>query len=168
VECLENARRWLVPQRRWKLQCAFFVEAASLALVQRNWALALDLIAQLEVLARDRENAVPMPGPYWKLKVFRKTQLGHIDEARAIVRSFSEMWKQTCPYHYLDILAVKAWMERTQQGRLTEETEAELGVFDEMDAVGRRTLLGLQGFLQPRKTAQIVTAKGTGVSGVAN
>jgi len=168
VECLENARRWLVPQRRWKLQCAFFVEAASFALVQRNCALALDLIAQLEVLVRDRENAVPMPGPYWKLKIFRKVQFGHTDEARAIVRSFSERWKQTCPYHYLDILAVKAWMEWTEQGRLTEGTEADLRIFDEMEAVGRRTLLGLQGFFQPRKTDQVAAVNGTGVIGVAH
>jgi len=152
-QCLESARRWLVPERRWKLQCAFFVEAASFALVQRNCALALDLIAQLEVIARDRESAVPMPGPYWKLKAFRKTHLGHVDEARAIVQLFAESWKHACPYHYLDILAVKAWVEVNQEGRVSEETEAELGIFDDMEAVGRRTLLALQGFLQPPRTA---------------
>jgi hypothetical protein len=142
------------------------VEAASFALVQRNYALALDLIAQLEVIARDRESAVPMPGPYWKLKAFRKAHLGHIDEARGIVRLFAECWKHTCPYHYLDILAVKAWLELNQEGRLSEETDAELGIFDDMEAVGRRTLLALQGFLQPRKTHATVP-KTTGASGTA-
>jgi len=166
-QCLESARQWLVPERRWKLQCAFFVEAASFALVQRNCALALDLIAQLEVIARDRESAVPMPGPYWKLKAFRKTHLGHVDEARAIVQLFAESWKHACPYHYLDILAVKAWVEVKQEGRVSEETEAELGIFDDMEAVGRRTLLALQGFLQPPRTPHTGVPKTTAASSVA-
>jgi DNA-binding SARP family transcriptional activator/tetratricopeptide (TPR) repeat protein len=166
-QCLESARRWLVPERRWKLQCAFFVEAASFALVQRNCALALDLIAQLEVIARDRESAVPMPGPYWKLKAFRKTHLGHVDEARAIVQLFAESWKHACPYHYLDILAVKAWVEVNQEGRVSEETEAELEIFDDMEAVGRRTLLALQGFLQPPRTAHTDVPRTTAPSSLA-
>jgi hypothetical protein len=166
LQCLENARKWLVPGRRWKLQCAFFVEAASFALIQRNHSLALDLIAQLDVIARGRENAVPMPGPYWKLKAFRMTHVGDVEGARAIVQLFSESWKRACPYHYLDILAVKAWMEWHEQGRMNEQTEAELRVFDEMGAVGRKTLLTLQGFLQPQTATQIVTSKTPAASGI--
>jgi tetratricopeptide (TPR) repeat protein len=168
MECLENARRWLVPERRWKLHCAFFVEAASFALVQRNHALALDLIAQLEMIARDRENGVPMPGPFWKLKAFRRVHLGHVVEAQTMVQLFTESWKHACPYHYLDILAAKVWMEWHHEGRLNKQTEAELEIFDTTGAVGKRTLLTLQGFLQPRPTNQLLTSKTTTVSSVAD
>jgi tetratricopeptide (TPR) repeat protein len=149
LNCLENARKWLIPERRWKLRCAFFVEAASFALVQRNYALALDLIAQLETITRGREDAVPMPGPYWKLRVFRMAHLGQSSEAQGVLRSFATRLQTTCPFHYLDILAAKAWLEARQDGRLSVQTEEELGVFESIGATGRRALLTCQGFLPP-------------------
>jgi hypothetical protein len=152
INCLERARNWLVPERRWKLHCAFLVEAASFALIQHNHALALDLISQLETVAWGRENVVPMPGPYWKLRVFKKGLLGHLDEAHGIVRLFSERWKTSCPFHYLDILAGRAWLERQDNGIVSEETETELMLFDNMKAIGRRALFASQGFLTPVKT----------------
>jgi len=147
IQCLEKARKWLLPERRWKLRCAFFVEAASFALIQRNKALALDLIAQLETVARGRENVVPMPGPYWKLTVFRKEVLGRSEEAHSIIRSCEERWKTVCPFHYLDIVAARAWLERYENGTVSEQTWKDLELFEDMKAIGRRALFASQGFI---------------------
>jgi hypothetical protein len=124
------------------------VEAASFALVQRNHALALDLIAQLDNLTKGREAAVPMPGPFWKLKIFRQHHLGHADEAHAIIERASR-WKDTCPFHHLDILAAQAWLEQQESGCVSEKTQASLLIFNRFDAKGRRDLFRMQGFLAP-------------------
>jgi len=56
------------------------------------------------------------------------------------------------PFHYLDILAGRAWLERHENGIESEETETELMLFDNMKAIGRRALFASQGFLTPVKT----------------
>jgi len=150
MDCLDRARKWLGPERRWKLRLTFLVETASFALIQRNLALALDLITQLEGISRGREDAVPMPGPYWKLKAFKMAQLGHSDEAYSIVSSLASEWKKTFVFHYLDMVASKAWLERREHGTITSETRDELEIFDRIGAKGRRELLALQGFLTPK------------------
>lgn len=149
AECLEKARNWIGPDRRWKLRLTFLVEAASYALINRNIGLALDLIGQLESLGRGREDAVPMAGVYWKLRTFRMMHLGHADEASSIVRSFITAWKDTFVLAYLDMLAMKAWIETHTDGALTKATQAELQIFEQLGAVGKRDLLVLQGFLEP-------------------
>jgi DNA-binding SARP family transcriptional activator len=147
AECLEAARRWLGPERRWKLRCAFFVEAGAFALIQGNVALALDLIGQLESLTQGREEAVPMPGPYWKLKIFRRAHLGKTEEAFQMAATMGEVLREQFPLHYLDILAATAWLERRTTGQASVETDMELGVFDSVGLPGRRALFAAQGFL---------------------
>src|SRR5206468_3141257 len=71
LEYLERARRWLGPQRRWKLRHTFLAEAASFALMRHNVALALDFITQMEAAGRGREEVVLMPGAYWKMRSFK-------------------------------------------------------------------------------------------------
>jgi len=147
LECIEKARQWLGPEGRWKLRCTFLVESASFALIQRNLSLAMDLIDQLETIARGREDALPMPGPYWKLVAFRRAHLGRSDEAYNLVRSLADQWKATYVIHYLDMLATMAWLEHREKGQITKETAVELGVFDVIGSRGKRALLTLQGFL---------------------
>jgi len=149
TECFEKARNWIGPERRWKLRLTFLVEAASFALIHRNIGLALDLIGQLESLGRGREDAVPMAGAYWKLRTFRMIHLGHSDEAYAIVNAFVSEWRDRFVLAYLDMLAMKAWIEKQVQGALTRATHAELQIFDQLGAIGKRELLVLQGFLEP-------------------
>jgi hypothetical protein len=120
---------------------------AAFALVQGNVHLALDLIARLEDIARDREESVPMPGAYWKLKVFRAAHLGRTDEAFHMVRIIGAQFEHNCPFFYLDVLAARAWLERRVLGREKTETEEEIQMFERMGATGRKALLIAQGFL---------------------
>jgi tetratricopeptide (TPR) repeat protein len=159
LDCLERARKWLGPERRWKIRLTFLVEAASLALMRRNIGLALDLIGQLEALARGREDAVPMPGAYWKMRTFRMAQLGRTDEAYAVASSLAWRWKESIRFHQLDMIAVKAWLERKEQGRLTASTADELNLFGRMKARGRKDLMTLQGFLLPSDQCDLKTCQ---------
>ena len=152
LECLERARNWLVPERRWKLRCTFLLETASFAVIQGNTGLALDLIAQLEIIARGREDALPMPGPFWKFMAFRMAHLGQSDEAHDLVRSLALRWRDTYVLHYLDMVATEAWLETRQSGQISQETVNQLAIFDQVGSKGKRALLALQGFL-PRALA---------------
>jgi len=149
IECMEGARRWMVPERRWKFHCGFLVETAAFALIRGNVGLALELIAQLEQVSRDREEAVPMPGPYWKLRAFRDAHLGNLREAEDIVSTMGARFRSTCPLHYLDVLGARAWLEKYTHGYLTSETVHDLKIFEEVGAPGRKALLTAQGFLTP-------------------
>jgi len=149
VRCLENARKWLIPERRWKLRCAFFTEAASFALSQHNHGLALDLIEQLEILSRGREQGVPLPGPYWKLMIFRESHIKSPRQAYDLARTTIDRLCRSCPFHCLEIAATLAWLEKRMEGRVTEETDVWLSLFDSLKANGKKALLTLQGFLEP-------------------
>jgi tetratricopeptide (TPR) repeat protein len=149
LECLEKAREWLGPERRWKLHLTFLIEAASFALMRHNTGLALDFISQLESVARGREDAVLMPGVYWKMRTFKMAHTGRMDDALAALASQGSVWKRNAIFHYMDIVAARAWLETRERGVLTPETTRELRLFDDLDLRGRKQLLTLQGFLQP-------------------
>jgi DNA-binding SARP family transcriptional activator/tetratricopeptide (TPR) repeat protein len=153
VDCLEKATKWMGPERRWKLRLQFLIEAASFALVQRNMALAIDLIEQIERLAHNRETAVAMPGAYWKLKLFRRATLGHWQEAYDAASLLVQRWRTSYTFPYLDLIALKAWMERTKSGAVEGETNEQLQAFSRLGAKGKRQLLVLQGFLEPSDAA---------------
>jgi len=160
IQCLEKARKWLIPERRWKLRCAFFTEAASFALGQRNHALALDLIAQLEQLSQGREQAVPMPGPYWKLMIFRQAHINGLSEAYNLAEKMMELFNKRCPFHSLDVTATAAWLERRMEGRISERTREGLRLFESLKVEGKKALLTLQGFLVPNDHSNPIEARG--------
>jgi hypothetical protein len=147
LQCLEASEASLGPRSRWRDRCAIVTCRAVLALVQGNLNLALDLIGQVETLARGREDAFPLPGPMWKLKLFRSAHLGSASEALASASSVGAVFRTKCPFHYLDVLAVKAWLERRVLGRQTEDTESELHRFRNLQVPGKMALLTAQGFL---------------------
>lgn len=148
VICMERAREWLVPRRRWRFHCGFLMVSAAFALIQGNTALALDCVERLEAIARGKEQAIPIPGSYWKLRIFKEAHLGSIEEATRLAEFSTALFRETCPLHYLDVLAAKAWLERRTNGRNRSETLRELRLFDEFEAPGRRALLAAQGFLR--------------------
>jgi DNA-binding SARP family transcriptional activator/tetratricopeptide (TPR) repeat protein len=147
VRSLEAAREWLGSERRWRVRCAFLVSGAAFALMQGNKALALDLIAQMESATRGKDHAITMPGPYWKLKCYRAAHLGGAEDALIVASRVGETLRATCPFYYLDVLAAKAWLERQTLGRQTEETDADLKIFETLRVKGKRALLVAQGFL---------------------
>jgi hypothetical protein len=146
-DCVEKARTWIASERRWRVRCAFQTEMAAFALIEGNIHLALDLIEHLEDIARDREDSVPMPGCYWKLKMFRAAHLGRTDEALHIATVIGDSFRDRCPFFYLDVLAGRAWLERRMYGRQGNQMEEELGLFERAGASGRKALLTAQGFL---------------------
>ena len=148
MDCLERAKKWIEPDRRWRLRLQFLSEAASFALMQRNVALAIDLINQLEGVSKGREIAIPMAGTYWKLRAFRMATLGQLDAAYKMVSWKADSWKDSMVFGYLDMIATKAWLEKLLEGRTNPETVSELEIFGRLGAVGKRQLLVLQGFLE--------------------
>jgi DNA-binding SARP family transcriptional activator/predicted ATPase len=149
VDCVDTAAAHLGSEHRWRIRCAFLAERAAFALIQHNLHLALDLIAQLEGLARGREDALPLPGSYWKLKLFRKAHFGKAEEALAQARTLAEVLRAKCPFYYLHLLATKAWLEGRVLGRYSDETQAELAMFETLESPGIKALLTAQGFLTP-------------------
>ncbi len=148
VNSMRRAREWLVPKRRWKFHCAFLMVNAAFALIQGNTALALECVERLEAVARGKEQAVPIPGSYWKLRIFKEAHLGSTEEAQRLVQFCTALFRETCPLHYLDVLAAKAWLEFRTNGQTGKETLEELRMFDDFEAHGRRALLVAQGFLR--------------------
>ena len=147
VQSLEAAKGWLTSERRWRVRFAFLLAAAAFALMQGNTGLALDLIAQVETLARGKEQAFTVPGPYWKLKFYRAAHLGGAQDALASATRLAETLRVKCPFYYLDVLSAKAWLERQTLGHQTAQTDAELGIFEALQVPGKRALLTAQGFL---------------------
>ena len=147
VRSLEAAREWLGSERRWRVRCAFLVSVAAFALMQGNTGLALDSIAQMESVTRGKDHAITMPGPYWKLKCYRAAHLGGAEDALTVASRVGETLRTTCPFYYLDVLAAKAWLERQVLGRQTEQTDAELEIFEILQVKGKKALLVAQGFL---------------------
>ena len=148
------------------MHCAFLIEAASFALSQRNQALSLDLVSQLEVVCRGREQAVPMPGPYWKLIIFKESVIGDPRRAYELAKTIFDRFYAVCPFHCLDIAAVMSWLERRMGEGITEQTNSRLRLFDSFGAHGKRALLTLQGFLTPNAQADSVKVQIPG--GLAN
>jgi tetratricopeptide (TPR) repeat protein len=148
LQCVETAERLLGSRYRWRDRCTLATARAVLALIQGNLNLALDMIGNLESLARGREDAFPLLGSLWKLVLFRSAHLASPDEALASASSIAADLRTRCPFDYLDVLAVKAWLERLVFGRQTEGTDSDLALFQTLHVPGKRALLVAQGFLQ--------------------
>jgi tetratricopeptide (TPR) repeat protein len=159
LECLEKARSWLGPERRWRLRLTFLIEEACFALLRHNVGLALDLIGQIEHIARGREEVVQMPGVYWKMRTFRMAHIGQADEAYATISTLAATWKPRAVYHHLDMLAAKAWLEVQKSGKVRPETSRDLEIFNELGLTGRKELLTLQGFLLPTDSSETESAR---------
>ena len=149
IALMERAGAWLVPKRRWKFHCGFLVVRAAFELIRSNISLALNIIRDLEEVARDREEAVPIHGGYWKLRIFKAAHVETPDEAWRMIRAVSALLRERCPMQYLDVLAAKAWLENKTEGRNTASTIADLSLFERIGAMGRHALLAAQGFLRP-------------------
>lgn len=151
-QCIERAREWLNSERRWRVRCALLIAVATFALTQGNVALALDVIAQMENWARGREEAFPLPGSFWKLKLYRQAHLGQDEAVLRNASRIADDLQAKCPFYYLDVLAAKAWLERRLLGGHTTQTDTELEAFTRLGMPGKRALLTAQGFLLPTQS----------------
>jgi hypothetical protein len=160
VACMDSAREWMAPRRRWKFHCAFLIGSAAFALIQGNTALAVDLIGQLEGYVRGREDGVPIRGSYLKLRIFREAHIGTLEQAFRIAQQGAELLRDKCPLDYLDVVAGRAWLEQRTNGEYSPETIRELRVFEDAGALGRIELLAVQGFLKASLLSQSKRASG--------
>lgn len=161
MTCMERAREWMAPRRRWKFHCAFLICNAAFALIQGNTALALDLIGQLEGYVRGREEGIPIRGSYLKLRIFKEAHVGTCENAFSIAQKGRDLLRDNCPLDYLDVVAGKAWLEQRTFGDYSPETIKELRVFEQVGALGRRALLVAQGFLKPLPSRESKAASAT-------
>jgi hypothetical protein len=90
-----------------------------------------------------------MPGPYWKLIVFREAHVSSPFKAHSLATTMRDRLYKTCPFHSLDLAAATTWLERKMNGRISEQSEGWLTLFDSLKAYGKKDLLTLQGFLLP-------------------
>jgi len=151
---IEAARCWYQAERSWRVNVNFLCESANLALMRGNLPLAIRHIEALESLTAGRERAMPERGLFEKLRILRATIVLGEDRAAELA---DEIWAHF-PKHrsvsFAQVLAAYAWLERRRLGHQTELIRAALSLFDEPEAIGLRSCLELQGFLEPRGDAR--------------
>jgi DNA-binding SARP family transcriptional activator/tetratricopeptide (TPR) repeat protein len=145
--CLEEARRWMsvTGQRSWRAKVDFLLESTSMALMLGNTDHALELIGQVEALFGDRPRPVTDASMYEKFRVFRAGLTSGYQAASAIAEAGIDRYRDRHPYYFLNMLAAKAWVERTFLGTCSPETSEGLTMFDLVP--GKRAMLTAQGFL---------------------
>jgi len=144
---LERAERWVTKQRSWSANIEFFCQSACVALLMGNLNLALSLVGSAEERAWGKERCVPNPGVFEKLRIFRTAHVRRAELASAMAKSAQAKFRGRHPLYYLTVLAAAAWLEKRTLGCNTEETLAELEVFDTPSLRGYRALQVAQGFL---------------------
>jgi len=126
----------------------FLLGLASVYLIMGNTALALDLTDQAERSASGKEHAVPNAGLFDALRILRTAHFAGPSAARRIALDAQERYRRRHPVYYLDVLAALAWLDRFTFGHQTQETNAELPLFDTFGAAGLRKIVVAQGLLE--------------------
>ena len=149
LERLETARVWVSRHPTWRAHILFLLESACFALILRNVGSALDLIESAERAARGRERIVSEAGVFERLRVFRAAHISDPESALGLAAEARHRFRDCHPLHYLDTVAVTAWIERRTLGRHSDETANSLDLFSKLEAPGKKALLEAQGFLAP-------------------
>jgi DNA-binding SARP family transcriptional activator/tetratricopeptide (TPR) repeat protein len=147
LACLDSAKKLTTQTRSWRSNVEFLCESANLALMMRNVALALDLIGSVEEIAAGRERAVPEPGMFEKLRVFRTAHHKGHQAAASLAAQAQDRFRDRHRVDYMQALAAKAWLESCSSTPYSPQTQAELTVFGTLGAHGLRASLTAQGFL---------------------
>ena len=144
---MELAKNHLAGQRTWRVELEFLCESASFALISADTSLALELIASAESAAAGREGAVPEPAVFAKLHAFRVAQVCGPDAARPLVDETLHRFRHRHLLYFLEVLAVRAWLETVTTGSCLAETATELALFERSGARGLKARLTAEGFL---------------------
>jgi tetratricopeptide (TPR) repeat protein len=146
-ECFESARAWTAARGDWQTGVEFMCESASRALITGNIKVALDQLGQIEQGSVGRESTIAHKGLMVRLRVLRAFYHDGPQAAAEVAAEAKEFFRSRVPLFYLDALAVAAWVEMLNGGCYSKQTELELGLFDQLGAVGKRAMLRVQGFL---------------------
>src|SRR3989454_1042541 len=148
LKCWERAATRAARHLTWRTSIEFLLESATFALAQGNLPSALTQIESAEKEAWGRERIVSEPGMFEKLRAFRAAHVSSPESATAIAAKARTRFRGRHPLHYLDAIAVTAWLERHISGEYSPETEKELQLFTTFRASGKQALLEAQGFLR--------------------
>jgi hypothetical protein len=147
TECLERARELVRTNPSWSANVQLLCAAAAVALVTGNVDLALALIGAAEDGACGKEQFVPSPGVFEKLRIFRVAHISGPAVALELADAAKAMFRGRHPLHYLSVLAASAWVEKRAFGTPRAGTARELEAFDTPALAGLRAWETAEGFL---------------------
>jgi hypothetical protein len=125
----------------------FLMGYASFALLTRDVTLALELTEAAQRAAWGKERAVPHAGLFDTLRIHRALHVDGVDSARGLAHQCLEKYRGRHPLYFADIVACNAWLDMKSTGAYSQETKADLKVFEECGLDGLRALLVAQGLL---------------------
>jgi DNA-binding SARP family transcriptional activator len=147
LRMIAAADEWMEEKRTWWANVEYLLQRSSLALVLGNKAHAIDLLDSLETEVAGKENLISNAGLFTKLSSYRHAHISGAKNARDLVHRAGKRF-QTCePLFYLDVVTIRAWLERQSSGEYTPETEKDLQLFAEYQLPGKRAIAQLQGLL---------------------
>jgi tetratricopeptide (TPR) repeat protein len=147
TDCIESARRLVEVEGRWRARVVFLCESACLALLAGNIVVALETIGAIEELIWGRERATPDLGLVERLRIFRAGHLHGAAAACLMAVQNKERFRNRNVLYYLDALSAQAWAETRARGRLSDQTQRELELFEMPELAGKKAALIGQGFL---------------------
>ncbi len=147
TECLERARELVRTSPSWSANVQLLCYAADVALVTGNLDLALGLIRAAEDAASGKEQFVPSPGVFEKLRIFRAAHISGPTIALELADAAKAMFHGRHPLHYLTVLAATAWAEKRAFGTPRAGTARELEAFNKPALAGLRAWETAEGFL---------------------
>ncbi len=125
----------------------FDLEGASFALLMGNVRLALSLIDDAEQAAHGQELFLQDAGIFERLRSFRAAHTHGLDAGCELLEAAVKRFRGTHPHYYLNLIPMKAWLERRIDGHLSQETEDGLNLLTALDLEGKRVMWTAQGFL---------------------
>jgi len=125
----------------------FDLEGASFALLMGNVRLALSLIDDAEQAAHGQELFLQDAGIFERLRSFRAAHTHGLDAGWELIEAAVKRFRGTHPHYYLNLIPMKAWLERRIDGHLSQETEDGLNLLTALDLEGKRVMWTAQGFL---------------------
>jgi len=151
---MDEARKWMECARESAVDAptminrlTFCLEAAGFALMIGNLRLALTLTEEAEHLVQGQDLFPQDAGIFARYRAFRAVHMQGVDAGAQIVEATVQRFEKTHPLFYINVLPVKAWLERRVTGRYSRETENGLRLLSDYDLNGKRTTWIAQGFL---------------------
>lgn len=147
IECQRALKHWIESGRSWAMNMDYYCETAEIELAMGNQGEALQLIAKAEQELQGRGSLFISQGTLERLRVFLAYHTQGAGAAQLMAEEFVKRFKGRHQLAHLETVAALAWAERKATGTCSKATEAELQLFDNYQAIGKRAVLAAQGFL---------------------